>query len=399
MFRISFKLFLILSGLVMLLLAGCEADNPDSIFNPRDTGKPAPQITQILPVDSTLAGVGLVTIQGSNFSQNPAENFVYFGKEKVQVVSATETEIKVKSPNTPANQLTIKIGKKDSYLFSNEIQYKLLRVYWELGGYDEYSDVYSIAIDKDDNLYTSQTTRKIERVTPDGVKSDYGTTSFLKADNMKMGPGGYLYLSRNTTALHRIAPGGGADQRWITATGRIFDFDFYEGGVIFAGGKNNDLIRIKPDGTAINITPYPDTNIKSVRVYNGYVYVGGEVNATAQNRVWRNKIISADQLEPSEVYFDFSANVDPIKKILCINFSADGDLYIGTDASAGIIIVHPDRSFEPLYPGVIEPTTYNMTWGKGNYLYANRRNDETPAKKKVLKINVLEPGAPNYGLQ
>lgn len=399
MFRISFKLCLILSGLVMLLLNGCEADNPDSIFNPRDAGKPAPQISQIQPADSALAGVGILTITGTNFSPIAENNYIYFGKEKVAAISATETELKLKSPNTPANQVTIKIGKKDSYLFSNEMHYKLLRVYWELGGYGEYNDLYAIAIDKDDNLYTSQTNRKIDRVTPDGAVTVYANISFLKADAMKMGPGGYLYLSRSNTNIYRVAPGGGSDQRWATATGRVFDFDFDEQGNMFAGGRNNDLIRVKPDGSAINITPYPDVNVKSVRVFNGYVYVAGEVNATAQNQVWRNKIISADQLEPSEVYFDFSTNVDPGKKILCINFAADGDLYIGTDAAAGVIIVHPDRSFEPLYPGVIEPSTYAMTWGKGNFLYLNRRNDVEVAKRRVLKINVLEPGAPNYGLQ
>jgi hypothetical protein len=58
------------------------------------------------------------------------------------------------------------------------------------------------------------------------------------------------------------------------------------------------------------------------------------------------------------------------------------------------MVVHPDGSFEPLYPGVIEPTSYAMAWGPGQYLYVNRRNELDPAKKRMIKLFMQKFGAP-----
>ncbi|MDQ7053702.1 MAG: hypothetical protein Q9P14_12720 [candidate division KSB1 bacterium] len=73
-------------------------------------------------------------------------------------------------------------------------------------------------------------------------------------------------------------------------------------------------------------------------------------------------------------------------------------MYVGTNAPEAIFVVHPDGSFEPLYPGVIEPETYAMVWGNGQYLYVNRRNVDA-TKKKIIRINMLKNGAPYFGRQ
>ena len=71
-------------------------------------------------------------------------------------------------------------------------------------------------------------------------------------------------------------------------------------------------------------------------------------------------------------------------KLLSITFSAEGDMYIGTDAPEGIIILHEDGSYEGLYPGVIEPESYALCWGNGLFLYVTRRSDEA-AKNESSK--------------
>ena len=155
----------------------------------------------------------------------------------------------------------------------------------------------------------------------------------------------------------------GSTAKWTSAPGKIYDFDFSPSGICYAGGDNDDLYLINPDGTGSAIAAYPDTYIKAVKVYDGYVYVGGGDKTAEHQYVWRHQIVSDSELGSQEVYFDWTDNIGAFSEVLSIVFDEFGDMYIGTDAEAGIIIVHPDGSFEPLYPGVIEPTSYAMAWG------------------------------------
>ncbi|PIP13935.1 MAG: hypothetical protein COX49_00745, partial [bacterium (Candidatus Stahlbacteria) CG23_combo_of_CG06-09_8_20_14_all_40_9] len=164
------------------------------------------------------------------------------------------------------------------------------------------------------------------------------------------------------------------------------------------GGSGNAIYRVKPDGSNEVAADYAGVGIKSVRVFNGYVYVGGKDNI-GQQYIWRNEIISADELGANEVYFDWSNEIGSAYDILSVTFSADGDMYVGTNAPEAIIIVHQDKSFEPLYPGALEPRSYALCWGNGSYLYVNRRSDDV-TKKRIIKIDMQDKeGAPYYGRQ
>jgi hypothetical protein len=158
------------------------------------------------------------------------------------------------------------------------------------------------------------------------------------------------------------------------------------------------------DGTNIT-TPatYDSINIRAVRVYEGYLYVAGKFTgnnpAIPAQAIWRNEITSADgDLGPNEVYYNWETGPYPNSDITTITFSSDGDAYIGTDGEEVIVILNPDGSIEPLYPGVLFPETYYLTWSDGIFLYANRRSS-TPKDKAILMINVLKEGAPYYGRQ
>ena len=51
-------LAILVLGVFAAFFVGCEADNPASIYDPDASSKATPQIDSVLPVDSTLAGVG-----------------------------------------------------------------------------------------------------------------------------------------------------------------------------------------------------------------------------------------------------------------------------------------------------------------------------------------------------
>ncbi len=392
---------IIYSFILIALFIRCEADNPASIYDPDKIGNPTPVITKLIPADSSLAGIGKITIIGENFSPTAEENLVFFDKTKVEVISATETELKIKTPNIIGDSIGVKIAVQGAYLFSNVFNYKLAPAVWEYGDFDEYDDAYGLAMDSDENLYVSLAGKKIVKVTPTGEQLDYSATLTDKASAMKMGPGGYIYYVNLLQYMFIIPPGGGTNEIFAILPGGVFDLDFDSNGNIFCGGSGKAIYCIKADGSNRTVADYNSIYIKSVRVYNGYVYIAGEYTGedsiAVQIGIWRNQILNADgDLGDAELVFDWGSKFN--YTVHSINFSANGDLYVGTDAPEAIIIIHPDGSYEPLYPGVIEPESYALCWGNRNYLYVNRRSID-PAKKRIIKINVQTNGAPYYGRQ
>lgn len=384
--------------LLGLLSMGCEQEKSKSLFDANDVYKSNPIITAIDPPDSALAGIVEITISGQNFSPIKENNFVYFGKTRAEVLEASETRLKVQSPNIIIDSTMIKVAVLDAISFSNLMSYKLVRGVGEYGGFGDFDEPYSLACDSDENLYVALRSKKIVKIARDETASDYGTTTFVLFSTINFGPDGYLYVARNTKFLYRIPPGGGAAEQWIRVRDAVYSFDFAENGFLFAGGKGDSLYKVttEGDGTSKGIASYPDTYIKAVRVYNGYVYLGGKENTTSQQSIWRNQILSDNELGPNELYFDWNANISTTFEILSITFAADGDLYVGTDAPEAVITVHSDGSFAPLYPGVLEPTSYSLCWGNKQFLYVSRQNNDN-TKQRVIKINMLKNGAPYFG--
>jgi hypothetical protein len=387
-----------LSLLLLLTLGGlsCTKEQPQGLFDPHASYNPDPVITALVPPDSALAGLVNISIKGFHFSPSPANNFVYFGKNRVPVQQAVgETLLVVKSPKTPAESVPVKVAVLGALGFSNVVMYKLVPGIFAWGGYGEFDDPYVVECDREENVYVALGNRNVEKISPTGAKSVYGTLPFALPSGMKMGPGGYLYVARKATSFYRIPPGGGAAEKWITAPGRITDFDFAPDGSMYGGGKDV-LYHIRSDGSAAAVADYPNVTIRAVRVFSNQVFVGGRDDNTSQEFVWRHQIQPDGSLSPKEVYFDWTGRMGAGSQVLCLTFAADGDLYIGTNAPEAIVIVHPDGSFEPLYPGVLEPTTNYMAWGNRNFLYLCRTSDD-PKKKGVLKVNMLKEGAPYYG--
>jgi len=82
--------------------------------------------------------------------------------------------------------------------------------------------------------------------------------------------------------------------------------------------------------------------------------------------------------------------------VQCITFSSDGDLYIGTDAPEGVVVVHQGGASQPLYPGTLSPEPVAFAWGKGSNLYIARLG--ATSVHEMLVVNTLKLSAPYYGL-
>jgi hypothetical protein len=401
---------------IILLVNGCENDYPDSLWDPNYKTKPDPQISNVEPEQNAFAGIDEITIIGQNFASVMDENQVYFDGILAQILSSSATELIVKAPNVVSDSILVQVSVQGAVLFGEYFPYPLLSALYIVGDFDKNDDAYAIEYNPaDSSLYVSLLQdnkggkNKIVRISPDNERHDYSKSLLDKASGMKFSPDGSIFYANAINVLCRIPPGGEnpatAGQIHSILTDAVYDLDLDENSNIFAAGSGSVIYRIKSDdgSNVLTAATYESVNFKAVRVYDGYVYVAGKYSGTdpmiPAQAIWRNQITSADgDLGLNELYYDWATGPYSTSTITTLTFSSDGDAYIGSTGKEVIVILEPDGTIEPLYPGVLLPESYYLTWGDGIFLYANRRSS-VPEDKAILMINVLEEGAPYYGRQ
>ncbi|MDZ7290444.1 MAG: IPT/TIG domain-containing protein [candidate division KSB1 bacterium] len=402
--RINLKHGLALGvGLLLIVLLGCEKfDNPPAVFNPNEQGRPSPVITGVEPAGAAFAGLTEVKLIGDNFSPVLEENVVYFGNKPGEVKSASKTEIKVIPPKLIADALTIKVVVAGALGIAQFSPYKLKDVSSEYGNFGNLDQVYAIALDANENLYAHlKAGSVVVKVSPAGAKTEFGKASFPQALEMHIGPGGYLYLHRSLGNLFRIGPGGGDAQLFSTLPVRTATFDFDANGNILAAGNKSGIYVVDPNGTPTSTGKFLAFDVKSLRVFNGFVYVlalyTGTDPSIPKSGIWRSQILSASTLGNEELVFDWSKSGDFAKaKFFAMTFSQDGEIYVGTNNADAILLIRPDGSSQALYKGLINPDATHLVWGNGDFLYQNRGSDK-PENRRVIRIDMGKKGAPYYG--
>lgn len=402
-------LYLILS--LALLLAACERDAKE-LFDPNQSAERVkPEITSIDPPGLWLSGIGELTINGNNFSAVAADNLVYFDGQLATIVSATPTQIVVKTPKLVGDSLEVKVSVQGAWLYNDPFYYTLETAIEEYGGFGlEQEQLYGQAVDKDENLYVSVVSRRIDKITPDGERTKNFAplpSIVIQANRLRVGPDGYIYAARNFARIYRVTLDGTSNEQFVNISGeREYDLDFDQNGNFYTAGNGNLLTVVYPDASFETVANYPAAFIKVVRVVGSYVYLAG-TDSDGSERIWRNQINSVNDLGANELVFDATATLGSDVEIQSLAFAEDGDIYIGINATDDpIIVLHPDGSTEPLYPGLWRPegfnsvAIYDLTWGNGNHIYAVRRASNADGTvQNVLKINMQKTGAPYWGRQ
>jgi hypothetical protein len=397
-------LFVLLAAIVMAgVWSGCKEDPPASLYDPTYVSGPQPVVSGISPSTGALAGVTTLTISGQNFSAVGGNNLVFFDKTLVTVLSATVSQLTVKAPNLPKDSIVVKVAVAGSDLYSGAFYYNLgLAANEKYVSYTTGEEGVGIEADTAGNLYVSMITTAggigVKKYTPAGVRTDYSpilSSAVASWKNMKFGSGGALFCTAPGRAiLFRIPPGGGTPAIWLSGGGLgvLADLDFDANGNIWASGTNGNIYRVSPTKT-VKVFTCPGT-MRAIRVYNNAVYVGGKRDSL--EKVWKFPIIGTDSLDAEQEYFNLSSVYGAnASGVYAMTFSSDGDLFIGTDNAEGVRVVHPGKTSEAFYTGLLKGATVSMTWGKGNDLLQSR--SATPGPSTTVKINAQNTGAPYYG--
>lgn len=396
-------------GVVLFLMLGACEDYPAidlGTFDDQVYGEDPTILSISPPSDSAFAGYSVIRIQGQNFSPDSGGNVVYFSGVRAEILSYSATEIVVQAPDLVGSDLEI-VVRVDGAMDLVRAPYQLATLSEEYGNFGNNEKVRCFAMDEQENLYAMLDDRTVVKVTPDGDRTTYGTTSsFPSAGEMRVGPGGALYIQRiSNRTLYRIASEGDdatAFIEFVASAGgqsvKLTSFDFDEHGNIWAGGITGGLVVQNVNGNSYGQADYADgVKIKSVRVNDGYVYVGRE------DGVYRSLITSdSGTVANKELVIDWN-NVGAMSAsdLKSITFSADGTLYIGSANTQNtsldpILAVQPDGTSEPLYPGQLILPADHLVWGGGQYLYVNRANRDGELRR-IIKVNMLKEGAPYYG--
>jgi hypothetical protein len=395
-------LALLAVALLAGLLIGCTEEPPPSLYDSNYVSGPQPKVTAIAPATNALAGVTTLTITGENFNSDPAKNMVFFGAATAKLSSATATQLILKAPVVIGDSIKVKVAVQGADLFSTPYLYKLeAPTEDKFGNFGANDEVASMDCDTAGNVFVSMLSSGLGtgvwRFTPDGTK---GTTVYSNPfsgavgswKGMKFGPGGAIFCVAARAIVFRIPPGGGNAAVWVSGSGlsNLNDLDFDASGNIWTSGTAAaSIFRIKQD-KSVQAFPFVGT-VRAVRVYNGYLYVGGLRDSL--EKVWRFPI-TGDNLGTEEEYFNVSGVYGANSfGVYGLAFDTNGNMYIGTDAADGILLVNSAKQGSPYYPGILSAATVYLTWGKGANLFQGKGG----TTKTIVKINTQKASAPYYG--
>lgn len=388
---------------LLLVVAGCDTSEGPSLFDPDRQTAPDPTVTALSPAGSALAGIDEITVTGSNFSSVPDENLVFFGETLAEVLSASPTELRVKAPNTPAEDLPVRVSVRSALSYSSAIPYTLTPAVVDFGELASAEQPFGITTDASGNLYlalNSDGTRSITRIAPDGTRSPFFSTTF-EFPSLAFGPDGAIYAVRGVFAAFRLPEGGTQETFGVISDGRpsLTAIDVDASGNLYVGGNNGgdtgtkSIYRIAPDKS---ITAYPlDGNVRAIAVFGGAVYAAVTQGGTSS--IVRLAADASGDLSAPTPYADITALAGA--EATSLAFAASGDLYVGTDARTDpLLLVRPDGSGDVVYPSVLTGPAARLAYGPGSFLYmrtATVLNAENAVVQEpmLVRIETRQEGA------
>lgn len=380
----------LLFAAVMLVVAGCDFGPASSLHDPNRVSEPDPVIESVMPAGIALAGVDIVTITGQNFSGDTANNLVYFGQSRGTVLESSPTQLNILPPNTPMQDLLLRVSVLGAENFSNGVTYSLEAAAVSFGSLQSFEDVFSITTDLEGHVYVSLISEArpvgIERIDGEGVRSRFAESGFGWAD-MAFGPDGQLHTVRSVRAVFRFTEGS-SQMTWVVipdATVKLSAIAVDASGVVWTAGDNAHIYAIAPD-KSVKMHAF-EADIRDLALSDEYLYAVGAQND--MHAVWRFAVRSGQELGPAEEILNITSYSG--SKGLSLAVATSDHVYVGTDSADPVILVAPAGTAEPLYPNILTSPANKMAWGPSGYLYVVRDRTET-LDSEITRINTRAEG-------
>lgn len=406
LFRLGAALALLLTSGV--LLGACDSEGT-SLYDPEATGNAAPVVASISPTGVVLAGVDEITIRGENFSPTPADNVVNFddgagNSAQGTVLSASATELVVKTPNLPNAALQVRVAVRGARGFSNATPFPLVSARERFSDLARTEAAFGMAVDDAGNLYVSMgnegLSSGVQRIAPDGSREVWFDGANATYSDLAIGADGAVYGARGARGVFEL-PNGGSEQIFavLPSGTSISSITVDAVGNVWAGGNNAAVYRITPDGTP---TPFPLAgNVRALEVAGGALYAA--VSADDVSRILRFPLSGGALGSPEEV-----ANVTAFngRRATALAVAASGDVFVGTtdgepttEDRDPVLLVPAGGAPQTLYPGVLRGATVSLAYGAGSELYVARAPSAATALTSatvadLFRVETRQPGAP-----
>ena len=390
---------------ISLLIFSCEDPNyPENIWDEDDQGNASPSISSVEP-EAAFAGIDTLTINGQNFSENTSENLVYFNNMLGEVINATSTSLRVITPNLVSDSVQIRVAVQGAFLFADHsLLYTLTAAVLDYGPFDQFTDIFSLDLDRDENLIVSMDgTPNAEFWTVDtNQDSAVWSGALAKASGMKLGPTGSVYFVNYQRFLYKDEQGTPKENSEIfkRLNGNATDLDFDSYGNLFVGGAGStvDVVDINDDeGLTSGVTEAKNLDtldILSLKVFNDYLYVL-TTTVTSDQAIYKMQILDdSGSLGDLELVFDWSAYTNKLSSALCFTLSESGDLFVGSDSDDQPLTYIQNGNASGFYTSILTAPISYMAWGNSNYLYLINKTEET---NRVQRVDTRMSGADYYG--
>ena len=390
---------------ISLLVFSCEDPNyPENIWDEDDQGNASPSISSVEP-EAAFAGIDTLTISGQNFSENTSENLVYFNNMLGEVVNATTTSLSVVTPNLVSDSVQIRVAVQGAFLFADHSSlYTLTAAVLDYGPFDQFTDIFSLDLDRDENLIVSMdgTPNAEFWIVDTNQDSAVWSGALAKGSGMKLGPTGSVYFVNYQRFLYKDEQGTPKENSEIfkRLNGNATDLDFDSYGNLFVGGAGStvDVVDINDDdGLTSGVTEAKNLDtldILSLKVFNDYLYVL-TTTVTSDQAIYKMQILDdSGSLGDLELVFDWSAYTNKLSSALCFTLSESGDLFVGSDSDDQPLTYIQNGNARGFYSSILTAPISYMAWGNSNYLYLINKTEET---NRVQRVDTRMSGADYYG--
>ena len=391
---------------ISLVMFSCEDPNyPENIWDEDDQGNASPSISSVEPEGSAFAGIDTLTINGQNFSENTSANLVYFNNMLGNVISATSTSLRVVTPNLVSDSVQIRVAVQGAFLFADHSSlYTLTAAVSDYGPFDQFTDIFSLDLDRDENLIVSMDGSPNAEfwIVDTNQDSAVWSGALAKGSGMKLGPTGSVYFVNYQRYLYKDEQGTPKENTEIfkRLNGNVTDLDFDSNGNLFAGGTGSiiDVVDINDDGgltSGVTEVKNLDTlDVLSLRVFNDHLYVL-TTTVSSDQAIYKMQILDdSGSLGDIELVFDWSAYTNKLSSALCFTLSEAGDLFVGSDSDDQPLTYIQNGNASGFYSSILTAPISYMAWGNSNYLYLINKTEET---NRVQRVDTRMSGADYYG--